>query len=46
MHSSFSLLPACAGFMLGLLFDPEDEDEDDIFLQSIWMFLNYGFATQ
>jgi hypothetical protein len=44
MHSSFSLLPACAGFMLGLLFDPEDED--DMFLQSILPSLNYDFATQ
>jgi hypothetical protein len=47
VHSSFSLLlPACAGFMLGLLFSPEDEDEDDVFLQSIVLSQNYDFATQ
>jgi hypothetical protein len=44
MHSSFSLLPASSGFMLGVLFDLEDAD--DMFLQSIGLSLNYGFETQ
>jgi hypothetical protein len=33
-----SLLPAFAGFLLDLHFDPEDGGD---FLRNVWLFLNY-----